>query len=758
MTYLGRENKPFCMPTAFMAAMVVLAFALAAVPAPAQTYRVLYKFGSNANDPLQPRGPDAIAQGRDGNLYTTSANGGTSNNGTVFKVTPSGTLSVVSNLGSPGNTSFSGVTLGTDGNFYGTTELNGEGPGTVFKVTSSGVETGLHIFGNTGDGGCPFAAPIEGADGNYYGTTTTVCGFGSQGTVYKVTSAGVLTTLHTFTGPDGSDIQAPVVQGSDGNFYGASVDGGTSNDGVIFKMTPSGTVTVIHNFAGTDGSTPIGLIQASDGNFYGVTYTGGSSNAGVIFKIIPSGTYTVLHNFNGTTDGNGPPSNLFQATDAKLYGVAHGGSSNLGTIYSITTTGTFRVLVTFGGANGSTPNSPLKQNTNGVLYGDTYAGGDLSLCSGNGCGEFYSLNIGAKPFINLESTSGKVGSKVGILGQGFSSSSVVKFNGVKATTVTRTGTTFLLATVPSGASDGKVTVTTGSTTLISPQTFIVHNSWRSGAAMPTAVYNPATGVLNNEVYVVGGNTTTQTAAVQIYNPVTNSWSTGVSLPIATANAPAAVVDGVLYVIGGYTTAVTNAVWAYDPKTKTWSGKAAMSTARDGAVAVMDKNIIYVAGGYNGSTFIATVESYNPATDTWKEEAPMLGSKDLPVAGLIGSTIVVADGAIASGEITGDTEGYNATTNTWTTLATDPTARTGACGAVISSRLYDAGGYINNDGAATTVNESFTLSTNNWTTTLAPMPLGTLFSGSAVHNGQLYCFGGESTWAGNAINNVQIYQP
>jgi N-acetylneuraminic acid mutarotase len=393
------------------------------------------------------------------------------------------------------------------------------------------------------------------------------------------------------------------------------------------------------------------------------------------------------------------------------------------------------------------------------LYGDTYQGGQFTFCGNDGCGVFYSLNIGAKPFISLVSTSGKVGSKVGILGQGFSSSSVVKFNGVKATTVTRSGTTFLLATVPSSASDGKVTVTTGSTELTSAQTFIVHDSWSNGAAIPTPVFTPASAVLNDEVYLVGGNTnnTTQTAAVQIYNPTTKSWSAGVSLPIPTSNAPAAVVDDILYVIGGYTTAVTNAVWAYDPKTKTWSGKAVMPTARDGAVAVVDKNIIYVAGGYNGSTFIGTVESYDPSTDTWKGEAPMLGNKDLPIAGLIGSTIVVADGASAPGQITGDTEGYNATTNTWTTLATDPTARTGACGAAITSRLYDAGGYINNDGAATTVNESFQLSTNKWTT-LAPMPLGTLFSGSAIHNGQLYCFGGESTWTGPAINNVQIYQP
>jgi N-acetylneuraminic acid mutarotase len=219
-----------------------------------------------------------------------------------------------------------------------------------------------------------------------------------------------------------------------------------------------------------------------------------------------------------------------------------------------------------------------------------------------------------------------------------------------------------------------------------------------------------------------------------------------------------VVNSVLYVIGGYTGVYTNAVWAYSPTTKTWTTKAAMPTARNGAAAVVEKNIIYVVGGYNGTDFLDTVESYNPATNTWTEEAPMLGTKGIPAAGLIGSTIVVADGTNAPNSVTGDTEDYNATTNKWTSLTADPTTRTGPCNGVIGSLLYDIAGYINNAGAATTVNESFSLSTDKWTTTLAPMPQGTMFGGSAVVNGQLYCLGGESTVNANPITYVQIYQP
>src|SRR5579862_3565722 len=133
-----RQGTTFLM-AAIVAATVALMLTAATIPAQAQTYKVLYNFGTNANDPLQPNGIDAIAQGRDGNLYTTSNSGGTGNVGTMFKVTPSGTLSVVYNFAySPGNDPMSGVTLGTDGNFYGTTKLNGEGPGTAYKITPAG--------------------------------------------------------------------------------------------------------------------------------------------------------------------------------------------------------------------------------------------------------------------------------------------------------------------------------------------------------------------------------------------------------------------------------------------------------------------------------------------------------------------------------------------------------------------------------------------------------------------------------------------
>ena len=284
-----------------------------------------------------------------------------------------------------------------------------------------------------------------------------------------------------------------------------------------------------------------------------------------------------------------------------------------------------------------------------------------------------------------------------------------------------------------------------------------HNTWTSGAAMPTPVYYPAAGALKDGIYIVGGGVTwtTFTADVQVYNPVTNSWSTGVSLPTTSVAAAAAVVKNILYVIGGYNNGTyANTVWAYSPKTKTWSAKTPMPTARDGAVAVVDKNIIYVIDGYDGASWLTTVESYNTITDTWTEEAPELVAKDQFQAGRIGTTIVATGGVNANNVAMADTEAYNIGTNAWTSLTSDPTARTGACGGAIGSAMYVAGGYSLQTIALT---ESFKLSNHKWAT-LAAMPQATLLPGSAVYKKQLFCFGGITTFVGTVLGNVQIYQP
>jgi uncharacterized repeat protein (TIGR03803 family) len=203
---------------------------------------------------------------------------------------------------------------------------------------------------------------------------------------------------------------------------------------------------------------------------------------GIVFKISLAGAFKLLRNMAYVADGGGPYEGVIQASDGNFYGTNGGGGQGkgqgAGTIFEMTTKNVLSALYDFTLTEGGAPDVAPLQHTNGILYGDTYRGGsgNVSPCTTGACGVFYSFNAGLPAFVRALPNLGSVGSKIGILGQGFSASSVVQFNGVTATTVTRTGTTFLFATVPAGASNGYVTVTTGSTTLKSLRKFTVHNN------------------------------------------------------------------------------------------------------------------------------------------------------------------------------------------------------------------------------------------------------------------------------------------
>jgi uncharacterized repeat protein (TIGR03803 family) len=197
----------------------------------------------------------------------------------------------------------------------------------------------LHSFvGGTTDGGSPMAALIQGTDGNFYGTTSSG-GTSGQGTVFKITAAGVETVLYAFAGgtADGSSPHAALIEGADGNFYGITSGGGTSSQGTVFKVGPTGAASVLYSFAGgtADGGGPnAALIQGSDGNFYGTSANGGFDNQGTLFEVTPGGLETVLYYFSGGPDGRNP-GGLIQGIDGIFYGTTtNGGSSNLGTVFA----------------------------------------------------------------------------------------------------------------------------------------------------------------------------------------------------------------------------------------------------------------------------------------------------------------------------------------------------------------------------------------------------------------------------------------
>jgi len=490
--------KRFQNPVTAIAALLLVV--VTSTVARAQTYSVLYNLGTKSGDPINPAWIGLFAQGRDGNLYSTSQYGGADGYGAVFQLTPSGNMNVLhsfSNTSSDGAVPYAGLTLGTDGSLYGTTYYGGLGYGTVFKITTGGTFTLLHSFNGISEGELPVAPPIQGADGNFYGTTSN--GGGEVfGTVYKMTPSGSLTTLYTFDGT----VRYPyaLTLGTDGNFYGTAGGGSTTPDGAVFKITPQGKLTVLHSFSVTDGESPYGaIIQGTDGNFYGTTEKGGSGGFGVVYKMTPAGVVTDLRAFN-EDDGLGisPWAGLVQATDGTFYGVA--GTNfppGAGLLFQITSTGTYTVLFNFTNLSGTYPGQgplvSLFQNTNGILYGDTDGGG-----SGNigciTCGVLFSLNQGLGPFVGLLPYSGKVGKTIEFLGQGFTGTTRVSFNGTAASFKV-VSDTYLTATVPSGAKTGFVTVTTPGGARTSNKTFRV--------TPQITTFDPPSGPVGTPVTITG---------------------------------------------------------------------------------------------------------------------------------------------------------------------------------------------------------------------------------------------------------------
>lgn len=452
--------------------------AATAIPATAQTLTTLVSF--NDTNGAEPNIP--LVQGRDGNFYGMTGAGGANNAGTVFKTTPTGTLTTLYNFCSQpgctdgGNTPLigGGLVLATDGNFYGTTTEGGpntncnqgaQSCGTVFKITPGGVLTTLHSF-NGADGSFPNGM-VQATDGNLYGTAQEG-GANNGGTFFKMTRSGTLTTLYNFCSQtnctDGGGPSSAPVQATDGNFYGTTFGGGAGfGGGTVYKITPKGKFTTLV----TEGGSPAGaLVQGTDGNFYGT----GARNS-TVFKMTPSGSLTTL-----ATVGAFPYAGLVQATDGNFYGTAYvGGPLTDGTVFEVTPGGTVTTPYTFCSqsncTDGAFPLAGLVQSTNGNLYGVTVSGGGCASAP-NCYGTVFSLSVGLGPFVEAVTYSGKVGNTIEFLGQGFIKSSTVSFNGASATPSVKSGT-YLTAQVPSGATTGFVTITTSSGTLQSNKIFRV---------------------------------------------------------------------------------------------------------------------------------------------------------------------------------------------------------------------------------------------------------------------------------------------
>jgi len=249
----------------------------------------------DGTDGSDPQG--GLTQAANGYLYGTTISGGSDNYGTVFKITTTGKLTTLHSFSfTDGANPVGRLVQATNGSLYGTTVNGGPGPnnaGTIFKITPSGTLTTLYDFcaqADCADGSGPFAGLVQAANGNLYGTTSggganmivpscTKSGGAGWGTVFEITPAGELTTLHTFQGTDGGVPYAGLVQATDGNFYGTTVCDGEFNDGTVFVITAGG-LTTKWNFAGSNGANLFaGLVQGTDGTLYGATFAGGTDSA-----------------------------------------------------------------------------------------------------------------------------------------------------------------------------------------------------------------------------------------------------------------------------------------------------------------------------------------------------------------------------------------------------------------------------------------------------------------------------------------------
>jgi len=540
-TTLNAARRNGAVSRVVMRMCAVMALCAAALPA---QFTTLYSFPAPGGISVAEGPTGGMIQGANGNLYgATSAygEGYLAVPNIIYEMTPAGAVTTLytfcSTCTESGGVPGALVQIQPDGDLYGTTTSGGaNGSGIVFKFTpgtfTPGTLTILYSFCSQSgctDGGGPLAGLVQATNGELYGTTSTG-GANGNGTIFKITPAGALTTLYSFCPisgcTDGITVLGNLIQATNGNLYGATERGGLNNGGTIFKMTPAGVFTTLYRFCATnpacpDGQAPMGVMQAANGNFYGVTQGGGTGAycnsylglpCGTVFEFTTGGTLNTIYNFcslENCSDGSYPYTQLIQATDGYLYGTntaagpltgGGGGSPSRGsetkgarsrpgsdggltptypgTIFKIRTSGAFTMLEDFcvypDSTCGAIPVAPLFQATNGTLYGTTTQGGTggCFTLDWNGCGVVFSLAVGLGPFVETRPTSGAAETVVKILGTDLTGATSVTFNGTAAA-FSVVKPTLISTSVPAGATSGTVEVVTPSGTLKSNVRFVV---------------------------------------------------------------------------------------------------------------------------------------------------------------------------------------------------------------------------------------------------------------------------------------------
>jgi uncharacterized repeat protein (TIGR03803 family) len=474
------------------------------IPAPLHAQFVLsdiYDFNCETGG-CDPYDFGQLTLGTNGNLYGTTIGGGTGH-GSIFMVAPDGTGYQEWDFDGPslGDGPAAGLTLAEDGNFYGTTTSGGSfGYGTLFRFNPvTTTITVLHHFTGMADGGSPNVAPVEPkiSDGYLYGFAA------GQFVPYRVNMAKG--TFKSYAGQNFTST-APLVAASDGYFYGTNNNGGANADGAIFRMTLKGAITTRYSFTGgTDGEYPQGpLVLAGDGLLYGTTSAGGQNGNGALFNLAPSSkkvkplySFTALNGSGVNNDGATPLAGLVAAGDGNLYGTTSlGGTNAVGTAFRIATGGgSFASLASFTGNPGffgTEATATLMENTDGSFYAVTKNMGE------NSAGYLYKL---AYNFLNITWCCNRwlvLDQPVTVLGQNLEGAVSVTIGGAAAQ-FQPGSSTYLTAEVPSGAIDGPIMVTLATGLQVSSETAHI--------APKIINLDPSSGPVGTQVAIVGGGFT-----------------------------------------------------------------------------------------------------------------------------------------------------------------------------------------------------------------------------------------------------------